>query len=58
MCLKRRKKSKSKILSHEFRLFDSEAEQKALQFSGILGLNVTITTQLLNQIDKICETEL
>ena len=35
MCLHRKKKDKSKVLALGFHLFDSEAEQKALLFSGI-----------------------
>ena len=35
MCLQRKKKGKSKILSHVFCLFDSETEQRALQFLHI-----------------------
>ena len=35
MCLKRKKKGKSKVLSRGFCLFDSETEQRALQFLHI-----------------------
>ena len=47
---------KSEFLSPGFCLLDSKAEQKALYFSGIEGLNETTTTQ--NQLYKIRETEL
>ena len=40
MCLRREKKGKSKVLSCEFCLRDSEAEQKALQFLLIYCSNV------------------
>ena len=49
-----RDKDKPKHLSEGFCLFDSEAEQKALRFSHSLGLNETLTAQLLNQIKEIC----
>ena len=35
MCLLRQKKGKSKVLSRGFCLFDSETEQRALQFLHI-----------------------
>ena len=41
-----KKKDKSKYLRGGFSLFDSEAEQRALQFL------------LLNQMDKICPADL
>ena len=40
MCIGRKKKGKSKVLSRGFRLRDSEAEQKALQFLHIHCSNV------------------
>ena len=40
MCLKRKKKGKSKVLFGRFCLGDSEAEQRALQFLNIYCLNV------------------
>ena len=40
MCLRRKKKGKSKVLSRGFCLHDSEAEQRALQFLHIYCLNV------------------
>ena len=52
-----KKTGRSKVLSRGYCLFASEAEEKALLFSGIFGFNETITTQLLNQINKIRETE-
>ena len=40
MCLRRKKKGKSKVLCRGFCLRDSEAEQKALQFLHIYCSNV------------------
>ena len=40
MCLKRKKKGKSKALSRVFRLFDSETVQRALQLLHIYCLDV------------------
>ena len=41
MCLRRKKNGKSKVLYGGFRLLDSEAEQRALQFLHIYCLNVS-----------------
>ena len=41
MCLRRKKKGKSKVLSHGFCLHDSEAEQRPLQFLDIYCSIVT-----------------
>ena len=40
MCLRRKKKGKSKTLSRRFCLLDSEAKQRALQFLHIYCSNV------------------
>ena len=40
MCFRRKKKGKSKVLSGRFYLFDSEAEQRALQVLHIYCSNV------------------
>ena len=58
MCLEQRKKGKSKVLSRGFCLFDSETEQRALQFCIFIAQVYAVTPQLLNQINKIRETEL
>ena len=52
-----KKKGKSKVLSREFCLFDSETEQRALQFLHIIAKMYAVTPQLLNQRNKIRETE-
>ena len=40
MCLRQKMKGKSQILSYGFRLRDSEAEQRVLQFLHVCCLNV------------------
>ena len=49
MCLTRKKKGKSKVLSRGFCLHDSEAEQRALRFLHIYCSNVDSSALELNR---------
>ena len=58
MCLRRKKKGKSKVLCGRFCLRDSEAEQRALQFLHIDCSNVNShsSTPESNKHDPPCRT--
>ena len=58
MCIRRKKKGKSKVLSGGFCVRDSEAEQRNYNSCIFIAQLQTVTLKLLNQRNKIRETEL